>query len=206
MSAESHHITEEKIVDPIGVSLQATIADEHTAYRQPEKQHRDSLFDAKTLDIWQGGGQPHEIVHDYGPSRGLPPQLFDGSYRGERLVLRLLCTRPATAPNSLAWHDDLAKYGEKQISYLPFVPQAIEDLNEQWDLPRSWTWLRLNAREVGNFHRKTEWDLKVKPPKAVRIGMLCSCNALEIEKLTCCRSGSQFPVCPSTCPTARLSE
>lgn len=94
-------------------------------------------------------------------------------------MLRLLVTRPASVGNQLAWHDDLGKPGNKQIDYLPFVPEAMEDLIHQWDLPRSWPWLRLNAREVGNFARKTEWDFKVKPPRAVRIGETCPLSLIH---------------------------
>lgn len=128
----------------------------------------------KTIDIWAAPNGPRLVDHDYGLSRRLPDRLFEASSpahsRGERLMLRLLVTRPALAGNQLAWHDDLAKYGYKQINYLPFVPGAMEELIQQWDLPKSWPWLRLNAREVGNFSRKTEWNFKAKPPRAIRIG------------------------------------
>jgi hypothetical protein len=162
------------ITDPIGLSLEASISDEHTAYRHVDKTRRDDLFDAKTLDVWLGAHGPYVLDHNYPLSRDLPNHLFEASHRDAppdaRLIVRLLVTRPVLAGNQLAWHDDLAKFGQKQINYLPFVPDAMHDLIDQWDLPRSWTMLRLNAREVGNFSRKTEWDSSVTPPVALRMG------------------------------------
>ncbi len=188
MNTDSEHHLEDKITDPIGYSLQATISDEHTSFRNLDKTRPDSLFDVKTIDIWAGSNGPRLLDHDYGLSRRLPEHLFDASNpaasHGERLMLRLLVTRPALAPNQLAWHDDLSKYSYKQINYLPFVPGAMEDLIQQWDLPRNWPWMRLNAREVGNFARKTEWDFKVNPPRAVRIGMKYLAQSYQLHFVT----------------------
>jgi hypothetical protein len=164
------------ISDPIGLSLSATISDEHTAYHHLDKPRRDDLFDAKTIDVWLGAHGPYVLNHNYPLSRDLPNRLFEASHHDaspdDRLIVRLLVTRPVLAGNQLAWHDDLAKFGHKQINYLPFVPDAMHDLIDQWDLPRTWTGLRLNAREVGNFSRKTEWDSSVNPPVGLRMGTL----------------------------------
>jgi hypothetical protein len=161
-------------VDPIGLSLQASINDGNVAYHDPPKADRHSLFEAKTIDIWDDRGQARKLDRTYILSRRLPDRLFDAYHPDadptERLALRLLVTRPTLASNGLAWHDDLGPRDNRQINYLPFTPDAIEDLTDQWDLPRQYPWLRLNAREVGNFQRKTEWDFATYPPRARRMG------------------------------------
>jgi hypothetical protein len=172
----THDGVDEFVYDPIRVSLLATIDDENTAYRDLDKVDRYSLFEAKTIDIWESNSRGAEIVdRSYPLSRHLPEELFEVYHpsvpRGGRLALRLLCTRPVLSGNQTARHDDLSRPDERQINYLPFIPSEVQDLIHQWDLPREFTWMRLNAREVGNFQRKTVWDFDVKPPQAIRMGM-----------------------------------
>ena len=50
------------IVDPIRVSLLATIDDEHTAYRDLDKAERPSPFEARTIDIWEGNSRDAQIL------------------------------------------------------------------------------------------------------------------------------------------------
>ena len=162
------------IEDPVGVSLQSTINDSNVAYIDPDKIGHHSLFEAKTLDIWDDREDARKLDRAYPLSRRLPDRLFDASHpvarHGERLALRLLVTRPVLAGNGLAWHDDLGPRDHRQINYLPFTTDAVQQLIHQWDLPREYPWLRLNAREVGNFQRKTEWDFSTYPPRARRMG------------------------------------
>ena len=189
MSTESADERDPDIItDPIGVSLQASIPPEDTAFRELRKPRPDSLFSCRTLDVWAGpNSPPRRLDRTYPLSRDLPDRLFEAYHPSasdhERLVLRLLVTRPVTAKDGLAWHDDLGKTGWKQINYLPFVPEAVDDLIRQWDLPRDWAWLRLHAKEVGNFSRKTEWDFSVTPARAVRIGMGSCFLSLRYLKL-----------------------
>lgn len=170
-----HEGVDEFIVDPIRVSLLATIDDEHTAYNDPNKTDRSSLFEAKTIDIWESKTRGAKIVdRSYPVSRRLPEGLFEASHpsipRGCRLALRLLATRPALGSNQTARHDDLGPPDDRQINYLPFIPSEVQDLIHQWDLNREFTWMRLNSREVGNFQRKTVWNFEVEPPRAIRMG------------------------------------
>ncbi|OAP59430.1 hypothetical protein AYL99_06728 [Fonsecaea erecta] len=172
-----HDGVEEFVVDPIRVSLLATIDDEDTAYRDPDKTDRYSLFEAKTIDIWETANRGAQIVdRSYPVSRKLPPDLFEAYHpaipRGSRLALRLLCTRPALGANQTARHDDTGPPGDRQINYLPFMAADVQELVHQWDLNREYTWMRLNAREVGNFQRKTVWSFDVEPPRAVRMGLV----------------------------------
>ncbi|KIX99799.1 uncharacterized protein Z520_04435 [Fonsecaea multimorphosa CBS 102226] len=173
-----HDGVEEFVVDPIRVSLLATIDDENTAYKDPNKTDRSSLFEAKTIDIWETAGRGAQIVdRSYPASRRLPPDLFEAYHpaippRGSRLALRLLCTRPALGANQTAKHDDMNPPGDRQINYLPFLAEDVQELVHQWDLNREYTWMRLNAREVGNFQRKTVWSFEVEPPRAVRMGLV----------------------------------
>ncbi|OAG41056.1 hypothetical protein AYO21_04669 [Fonsecaea monophora] len=173
----AHDRVDEYVVDPIHVSLLATIDDEDTAYKDPDKLDRYSLLEAKTIDIWETASRGAQIVdRNYPVSRRLPPDLFEAYHpaipRGSRLALRLLCTRPALGGNQTAKHDDLGPPGDRQINYLPLVPADIQELVHQWDLNREYTWMRLNAREVGNFQRKTVWSFDVEPPRAVRMGLV----------------------------------
>ena len=171
-----HDGVDEFIVDPIRVSLLATIDDEHTAYRDLYKTDRYSLFEAKTIDIWESNTRGAQILdRSYPLSRKLPKDLFEAYHpsvtRDSRLALRLLCTRPVMGGNETARYDDMSFAGDRQINYLPFLPDEVQDLIRQWDLNREFTWMRLNAREVGNFQRKTVWNFDVDPPRAVRMGM-----------------------------------
>jgi hypothetical protein len=175
-STESEHVqVDDFTIDPIAVSLRATIDDEKTRFRDLNKTDRRSLFETKTLDVWTESGNARRLTRTYPLARGLPPDLFEPYHpsagRDERLTLRLVCTRPVISSDQIAWHDDLNLPDHRQINYLPFVPEAVDDLWHQWGLPREWPWLRLNAREVGNFQRKTEWDFNVHPPKARRLGI-----------------------------------
>ena len=170
-----HEGVDEYIVDPIRVSLFATIDDENTAYRDPHKTDRHSIFEAKTIDIWESHSRGAQILdRSYPTSRNLPEDLFEAYHplapRDNRLALRLLCTRPMTGSNETARHDDMSVAGDRQINYLPFLPNDVQDLIRQWDLNREFTWMRLNAREVGNFQRKTVWNFEVEPPRAIRMG------------------------------------
>jgi hypothetical protein len=171
-----HDGVDEFIVDPIRVSLLATIDDEQTAYRDPDKTDRSSLFEARTIDIWANNAYGAQVLsRSYALSRKLPQDLFEAYHpdasRGSRLAMRLLVTRPLTTGNETARHDDLSSAGDRQINYLPFLASEIQDLIRQWDLNREFTWMRLNAREVGNFQRKTVWNFDQNPPRAVRMGM-----------------------------------
>ncbi|KIV79956.1 hypothetical protein PV11_07495 [Exophiala sideris] len=169
-----HEGVDEYIYDPIRVSLLATIDDENTAYKDPDKIDRYSLFEAKTIDIWETNQRGPQILdRNYPLSRRLPEDLFEAYHpsapRGSRLALRLLCTRPVLASNQTARYDDLDRPDDRQVNYLPFVPEGIQDLIHQWDLNREYTWMRLNSREVGNFQRKTGWDFGSNPPRATRM-------------------------------------
>ncbi|OQU95634.1 hypothetical protein CLAIMM_01816 [Cladophialophora immunda] len=172
-----HDGVDEFVVDPIRVSLLATIDDENTAYKDPNKTDRYSFFEAKTVDIWETAGRGAQIVdRSYPVSRRLPQDLFEAYHpaipRGSRLALRLLCTRPALGGNQTAKHDDTGPPGDRQINYLPFLAADVQELVRQWDLNREYTWMRLNAREVGNFQRKTVWNFDIEPPRAVRMGVV----------------------------------
>lgn len=187
-----HEGVDEFIVDPIRVSLLATIDDEQTAYRDPDKLDRHSLFEAKTIDIWEtvsrNGGGAQVLDRSYPVSRRLPPDLFEAyhpslprsSSTSTRLALRLLVTRPALGSNETARHDNDCPPGDRQINYLPFLAADMQDLIRQWDLNREYTWMRLNAREVGNFQRKTVWNFDVEPPRAVRMGKYLTTLAINI--------------------------
>ena len=192
MSAISDTQSNSFTIDPIGDSLQATINDdsEDTAFRELNKAHYEDLFDVKTLDIWaEPDGRPRALGRFHGPLRDLPEQSFEAFHpsalKSERLALRLLVTRPVLGNNQTAWHDDLEKSDYKQINYLPFIPAAIDDLMRQWDLPKDWLLLRLNAREVGNFSRKTEWDYSVVPPRTVRMGMVLHHHSFCLSPILC---------------------
>jgi len=170
-----HDGVDEFIFDPIRVSLLASIDDENTAYKDLEKTDRSSLFEAKTVDIWETHQRGAQIVdRSYPVSRRLPADLFESYHpdipSGSRLALRLLITRPVLSGNQTARHDDLGPPDHRQINYLPFIPSEVQDLIHQWDLNREFTWMRLNAREVGNFQRKTIWNFDVNPPRAIRMG------------------------------------
>lgn len=207
---------DEFVVDPIRISLLATIDDENTAYRDVEKTERASLFEAKTVDIWEHANRPAQCVdRSYPLSRKLPPDLFEAYHPeipqrrggGTRLALRLLCTRPVLGGNQTARHDDLGPMGDKQINYLPFLPGEMQDLIHQWDLNREYSWMRLNAREVGNFQRKTVWNFKVNPPRAVRMGS-CQKHGLIIRggALTrVSRDRNQLPVRAASGPSNQIS-
>jgi hypothetical protein len=162
------------ITDPIKVSLLATIDDENTAYNDLNKDERGSFFEAKTIDIWESSRGAQLLDRNYPVSRRLPNDLFEPHHpavtRGSRLSLRLLLTRPQLGSNEAARHDDMSPPGARQINYLPFLPGEVQDLIRQWDLNREYTWMRINAREVGNFQRKTIWNFDVDPPRAVRMG------------------------------------
>jgi hypothetical protein len=170
-----HEGVDEFVYDPIRVSLLATIDDEDTAYNDLEKVDRYSLFEAKTIDIWESNTQGVRVVdRSYPISRRLPEDLFEAYHpsvpgRG-RLALRLLCTRPVLSSNQTARHNDLARADERQLNYLPFLPNEMQELIHQWDLNREYTWMRLMAREVGNLQRKTVWDDNFSPPRAIRMG------------------------------------
>ncbi|KIW93875.1 uncharacterized protein Z519_05190 [Cladophialophora bantiana CBS 173.52] len=127
---------DEFVVDPIRVSLLATIDDENTAYKDPNKTDGYSLFEARTIDIWEKVGRGVQVV--------------DRSY-------------------PTAKHDDTGPPGDRQINYLPFLAEDVQELVHQWDLNRKYTWMRPNAREVGNFQRKTVWSFDVEPPRALRM-------------------------------------
>ncbi|EXJ67733.1 uncharacterized protein A1O5_09079 [Cladophialophora psammophila CBS 110553] len=173
-----HDGVDEFVVAPIRVSLLATIDDENTAYKDPNKTDRYSLFEARTVDIWETVGRGAQVVdRSYPLSRRLPPDLFEAYHpsippRGSRLALRLLCTRPALGVNQTAKHDDTGPPGDRQINYLPFLAADVQEPVHQWDLNREYTWMRLHAREVGNFQRRTVWSFDVEPPRALRMGLV----------------------------------
>ena len=106
--------------DPIAVSLRASIDDGKTAYRNPDKLDRRSLFEAKSLDIWTSHDDARRLQRAYRPSRSLPADLFEPYHPeaepDERLMLRLICTRPITSSDEIAWHDDLNFPGHRQIN------------------------------------------------------------------------------------------
>ncbi len=88
-----HEGVDEFIIDPIRVSLLATIDDEYTAYRDLDKSDRYSLFEARTIDIWEGNGHGAQILdRSYPLSRRLPEDLFEAYHpsapRSNRLTLR----------------------------------------------------------------------------------------------------------------------
>jgi hypothetical protein len=166
----------EIVLDPIGTSLRATNAvDDSTPFQDPTKEDIYSLYDTRTLDVWENGNGASTRLEEHPLSRKLPERLFEpDSPRAsstEMLIFRLLVTRPAMDANQEAWHDDLDEAGKKQINYLPFEPGAIEELITKYYLPENWMYLRIQAREVGNFHRETSWDFKKKEPVATRLGM-----------------------------------
>lgn len=163
------------VLDPIGTSLRATNAlDDSSPFQDPVKEDIYSLYDARTLDVWEGRNGASARLEEHPLSRKLPAQLFEpDSPRAsstETLVFRLLVTRPAMDANQESWHDDLCEAGKKQINYLPFEPKAIQELISKYYLPEHWMYLRMQAREVGNFHRETSWDFTKKEPTATRLG------------------------------------
>lgn len=163
------------VLDPIGTSLRATnAADDSRPFQDPVKDDIYSLYDARTLDVWEDRNGASTRLEEHPLSRKLPARLFEpdspSASRTESLVFRLLVTRPAMDANHEAWHDDLSAAGRKQINYLPFEPGAIEELLTKYYLPEHWMYLRMQAREVGNFHRETSWDFTKKEPVAIRLG------------------------------------
>jgi hypothetical protein len=169
------------VLDPIGTSLRATNAlDDSRPFQDPVKEDIYSLYDARTLDVWEDRSGASTRLEEHPLSKRLPAHLFEpdnprGS-RTETLVFRLLVTHPAMDANQEAWHDDLSKAGQKQINYLPFEPGAIQELVTKYYLPEHWMYLRMAAREVGNFHRETSWDLTKKEPVATRLGRFQRCR------------------------------
>lgn len=165
---------EDFILDPIGVALQATIGDEQTAYKDPEKQERFALFESRTIDIWEASQNADVFQRSYPISRRLPEGLFDPFHphvpKGQRLALRLLLTRPVLGSNQYARIDDLRPVGDRQVNYLPFAASEMQRLIRQWDLNPEYVWMRLNSREVGNFYRKTSWNFDLSNPEAQRLG------------------------------------
>lgn len=165
----------EIVLDPIGTSLRATNAvDDSRPFQDPVKEDIYSLYDARTLDVWEDrSGAASTRLEEHPLSRKLPVRLFEPdsprASRNERLVFRLLVTRPAMDANQEAWHDDLSEAGKKQINYLPFAPDSTEELITKYYLPEHWMYLRMQAREVGNFHRETSWDFTKKEPIAIRL-------------------------------------
>ena len=163
------------VLDPIGTSLRATNAnDDSKPFQDPDGKDIYSQYDARTLDVWEGRNGEHIRLEKHPLSRKLPARLFEPdsprASRTESLVFRLLVTCPAMDANQEAWHDDLSEAGKKQINYLPFEPEAIQELITKYYLPEHWMYLRMQAREVGNFHRETSWDFTKKEPVATRIG------------------------------------
>ena len=165
------------ILDPIGTSLRATNStDDSKPFQDLVEEDIYSQYDARTLDVWEGRDGQSLRLGEYPLSRKLPARLFEPdsprASRNETLVFRLLVTRPAMDANQESWHDDLSEAGKKQINYLPFEPESIQELITRYNLPEHWMYLRMQAREVGNFHRETSWDFTKKEPLATRIGML----------------------------------
>jgi hypothetical protein len=163
------------VLDPIGTSLRATNAvDDSRPFQDPVKEDIYSLYDARTLDVWEGRDGAATRLQEHPLSRKLPARLFEPdsprASRTDMLVFRLLVTRPAMDANQEAWHDDLSAAGRKQINYLPFEPQEIQELITKYNLPEHWMYLRMQAREVGNFHRETSWDFTKKEPVGIRLG------------------------------------
>lgn len=163
------------IFDPIGTSLRATNAvDDSRPFQDPLKEDIYSLYDARTLDVWEDHNGASTRLEEHPLSGKLPARLFEPdsarASRTETLVFRLLVTHPAMDANQEAWHDDLSEAGKKQINYLPFEPEAIQELITKYYLPEHWMYLRMQAREVGNFHRETNWDFTRKEPVAIRLG------------------------------------
>ncbi|KEF60842.1 uncharacterized protein A1O9_02404 [Exophiala aquamarina CBS 119918] len=169
-----YHGLENFVLDPIGVALQATIGDEQTAYNDPEKQERASLFESRTIDIWESDEGADVFPRNYPISRRLPEGLFEAFHpqvpKGRRLALRLLLTRPVLGSSQYARIDDLRRVGDRQINYLPFTATEMQRLIRQWDLNPEYVWMRLNSREVGNFYRKTSWNFDLENPEAQRMG------------------------------------
>lgn len=169
-----YHGLENLVLDPIGVSLQATIGDEQTAYKDPEKQERISLFESRTIDIWESDEGANVFHRNYPISRRLPEDLFEPFHpqvpKGHRLAMRLLLTRPVLGSNQYARIDDLGPVWNRQINYLPFTAAEMQRLIRQWDLNPEYVWMRLNSREVGNFYRKTSWNFDLENPEAQRMG------------------------------------
>jgi hypothetical protein len=163
------------VLDPIGTSLRATnAADDSKPFQDPSKEDIYSIYDTRTLDVWEDRNGASTRLEEHPLSRKLPARLFEPdsprASRNEMLVFRLLVTRPAMDANQEAWHDDLSEAGQKQINYLPFEPEAIQELITRYYLPEHWMYLRMQAREVGNFHRETSWDFTKKEPVATRLG------------------------------------
>jgi hypothetical protein len=178
------------VLDPVGTALRATIPyDDSKPFQDPAKQDLYSLYDSRTLDVWEDRTGASTRLEEHPLSRKLPARLFEpdnprGS-RTETLVFRLLVTRPAMDANREAWHDDLSDDGQKQINHLPFEPEAIQELITKYHLPEHWTYLRMQAREVGNFHRETSWDFTKKEPVGTRIGRLQYMLQTLIRSMTC---------------------
>jgi hypothetical protein len=163
------------VLDPIGSSLKATNAvDDCRPFQDPGKEDIYSLYDARTLDVWEDHNGASTRLEEHPLSRKLPARLFEPdsprASKIETLVFRLLVSHPAMDANQEAWHDDLSEAGKKQINYLPFDPEAIQELITRYCLPEHWMYLRMQAREVGNFHRETSWDFTKKEPVATRLG------------------------------------
>lgn len=161
--------------DPIGTSLRATNPfDDSKPFQDLTKEDIYSLYDARTLDVWEDRNGATTRLEEHPLSKKLPARLFEPdsprASRIETLVFRLLVTRPAMDANQEAWHDDLSPAGQKQINYLPFEPEAMQELITKYCLPEHWMYLRMQAREVGNFHRETSWDFTKKDPIAIRLG------------------------------------
>lgn len=65
----------------------------------------------------------------------------------------------------------MSEAGKKQINYMPFDAESIQKLIIKYNLPEHWIYLRMQAKEVGNFHRETSWDFTKKEPLATRVDM-----------------------------------
>lgn len=168
----------EIVVDPIGTSLRATTAsDDSKPFQDLYKEDKCSLYDVRTLDVWEYGKDASTRLEEHPLSKKLPARLFEpdsprASRGRENLVFRILVTRPAMGIHHEASHDDLSKAGQRQINYLPFDPEAMQELITRYQLPEHWMYLRMAAREVGNFHRETSWDFSKKEPVGTRLGRL----------------------------------
>jgi hypothetical protein len=176
------------VLDPIGTSLRATNStDDSKPFQDLVEQDIYSQYDARTLDVWEGRHGQSTRLEEHPLSRKLPARLFEPdsprASRTETLVFRLLVTRPAMDANQESWHDDLSEAGKKQINYLPFDPESIQELVVKYNLPEHWMYLRMQAREVGNFHRETSWDFTKKEPLATRIGMFEEVSQTYLSKL-----------------------
>ena len=166
------------VVDPIGTSLRATNGSNTSKPFQDLSKEEDvySLYDARTLDVWEGPQGSSARLEEHQLSKKLPPRLFEpdsphGS-TSEKLVFRLLVTHPIMDTHLQAWHDDLSETGQKQIDFLPFEPESMKELITRFHLPEHWAYLRKQAREVGNFHRETSWDFTKKDPVGTRLGIV----------------------------------